>query len=202
MNMYAYVGGDPVNFTDPSGLKQACSTAGAGDVLVCGSRIPSPDIPVYLKLSNGQPSARGGVRNGNEPRQRANLPAPKAKVKEEEPSASSCAYDAVAEDPAGIGLALAGGAAALLTTKARIAASIAGGTVAVAAMGISAYSKDGVGGVIALVGKGSANASGIAAVGTRFAQGADRAGGWAATAGVLYEGYKAIRRFRDCREGK
>jgi hypothetical protein len=34
---------------------------------------------VYLKLSNGQPSAPGGVRNGNEPRQRANLPARKAK---------------------------------------------------------------------------------------------------------------------------
>jgi len=38
MNLYVYVGGDPVNFVDPLGLAKKCLGAASGDIVICGSR--------------------------------------------------------------------------------------------------------------------------------------------------------------------
>jgi RHS repeat-associated protein len=38
MNMYAYVKGDPVNLTDPTGLKKRCPKGVLSDIVVCGDR--------------------------------------------------------------------------------------------------------------------------------------------------------------------
>jgi hypothetical protein len=120
---------------------------------------------------------------------------------DEQPSVATCLYGAVAEDPAGAGLAVLGAAAFGLSIKARIAGSIIGGTVSVAALGYSVATKDGIGGVISLAGKQASSAGGIAAVGSAFARGAKVGGGLTAAAGVLYEGQKIGNRFVQCRSG-
>jgi len=61
MNMYAYVGGDPVNFTDTSGLSatSGCDRSGLGanEALVCGERPkpqPQPGLsPAFDGISPG-----------------------------------------------------------------------------------------------------------------------------------------------------
>lgn len=46
MNMYAYVGGDPVNYSDPFGLKKRCAKGAVSDIVVCGERESDGDDPV------------------------------------------------------------------------------------------------------------------------------------------------------------
>jgi hypothetical protein len=49
MNMYAYVGGDPVNRVDPLGLKKKCAKGNKGDIEVCGQ----PDSDSGVRVSGG-----------------------------------------------------------------------------------------------------------------------------------------------------
>ena len=42
MNMYGYVGGDPVNGVDPSGMVRMCPKPTPGEVVVCGRESPFP----------------------------------------------------------------------------------------------------------------------------------------------------------------
>ena len=150
----------------------------------------------FNRGGSGSNAGLGGSGRG-----RQTPPPPPPPQKEKEPSVASCAYDAVAEDPAGAALAVLGGAAFVLSTKARIAGALVGGTVSVAALGYSAATKDGFGGVISLAGKGTANAGGIASVGSAFARGAKVGGAVTAAAGILYEGQKIGNRFVQCRSG-
>ncbi|WP_338445657.1 RHS repeat-associated core domain-containing protein [Pelagerythrobacter marensis] len=207
MNLYNYVGSDPANFVDPLGL---CKS---GVEWVWNSETKQWDHHVVVCADTGRGGGSGGKDNGGEgiipPSGPAPSPSPEdgfgggrlPPQREEEPSISSCAYDAVAEDPTGAALAVLGGAAFVLSTKARIVGALVGGTVSVAALGYSAATKDGIGGVISLAGKGTANAGGIASVGSAFARGAKVGGGVTAAAGILYEGQKIGNRFVQCRSG-
>jgi hypothetical protein len=75
MNMYAYVGADPVNFTDPNGLQKEYPIY--GDPCRSGTCYSPGDFSA--RFSREGRRGQTGLSNADEPRPQPNLPAPKAK---------------------------------------------------------------------------------------------------------------------------
>ena len=65
INLYAYVGNDPVNWTDPLGLSGLCAGVGGEDIVVCGTR-PKPQNGPTLGVGalGGIGSAGSGGESG------------------------------------------------------------------------------------------------------------------------------------------
>lgn len=63
MNLYAYVGGDPINSVDPSGLKDTSNDKEENEIVVTGKR-----LKVNIGLSGGFPNAGSGPTQWSEPR--------------------------------------------------------------------------------------------------------------------------------------
>jgi RHS repeat-associated protein len=61
MNWYDYVGGDPVNGTDPSGMR--CTDSQADTVSVCGRRPPYED---FLTFAPGGSDSDSGTQDGDD----------------------------------------------------------------------------------------------------------------------------------------
>ncbi|ROT94319.1 RHS repeat-associated core domain-containing protein [Altererythrobacter sp. FM1] len=218
MNWYNYVGGDPVNAVDPTGL--ACedtpSTTSAADgggsggdecnsddgppIVVSGKRLTVYVPSGFIGSIRGILVNGSGIYGGNGLR----LTVKEKPQKEQPKSRLSCLGSAIWDNKTGLALDTAGWIANALLPEASVASAVVGSSLGIAGIAGATIDNSGSGdavvsGTIAYTGKQAAVANGLLR-GTGSAI-AGRIGVYALTASTAYDIAKTANSYNQCRSG-
>lgn len=210
MNWYGYVGGDPVNSTDPSGLED-------DDIVVNGKKpnTPTPGFcdqnPFSQFCGGGGGFSSPGGGGLNVPGDGGGTSGPdivvtgKRPQKKSEPSTLGCIGSALWENKTGLALDTLGWIANAVVPEASVGPAVVGAVLGVAGIAGATIDHTGpadavVAGSLAYVGKQAAVGEGLLT--GAASQLAHRIGVRALLASSLYDGAKTINRFTNCKRGE
>ncbi|MBX9797044.1 RHS repeat-associated core domain-containing protein [Sphingomonas sp.] len=193
VNLYGYVGNDPMNNIDPDGLecKNVPKKTVGDEVTVTGCRTPPPRDTTQAGVPGT--AARLGANPG-----RASAPQ-KTQTKPAK-TRTQCALEAAVENWQGLALDGAGWVATVLLPEGSAAVAIVGSAIGVTGIAVAVHDRDPAAGGIAYAGKQANAAEGMlrgagSALGRRLGLGA-------LAASTMLDLAKAVKAYNKCMAGE